>query len=213
LDLATLLTFATFTALLVMSPGPNGVLIARTVPTSGRPAGFANIAGFVAAFYVHGTLSILGISVLLLRSAELFTAVKLAGAAYLCWIGFKSLRDAWRGVVKPVAVKPAKRVRDLRWAFGEGFLTNALNPKVSMFYLAAFPQFIHPGDGSVLDAYTLVTLHAAINIAWFSALVLLFAKVMGVMRGGAMQRILKTVTGLVFIGFGARLAMLRAATT
>src|SRR5690606_30716985 len=144
------------------SPGPNGVLIARTVPTSGRPAGFANIAGFVVAFYVHGTLSILGISVLLMRSAELFTAVQLAGAAYLCWIGLKSLLDAWRGVVGPVAVEPAKRARTLRRAFGEGFLTNGLNPKVSMFYLAAFPQFIHPGDGSVIDAYTLVTLHACI---------------------------------------------------
>ena len=210
MDLATLLTFATFTALLVMSPGPNGVLIARTVPTSGRSAGFANIAGFVAAFYLHGTLSILGISVLLLRSAELFTAVKLAGAAYLCWIGFKSLRDAWRGVVKPVAVEPARRARNMRWAFGEGFLTNALNPKVSMFYLAAFPQFIHPGIGSVFDAYTLVTLHAAINIAWFSALVLLFSRLVGAMRSGVMQRIVKSVTGVVFIGFGTRLAMLRA---
>lgn len=213
MDLATYLTFATFAALLVMSPGPNGVLIARTVPTSGRSAGFANIAGFIAAFYLHGTLSILGISVLLMRSAELFTAVKLAGAAYLCWIGFKSLRDAWGGVVKPVAVAPAKRVRDLRRAFGEGFLTNALNPKVSMFYLAAFPQFIHPGGGSVLDAYTLVTLHAAINLAWFGALVLLFARLTGAMRSGAMQRLLKTATGLVFIGFGTRLAMLRGATS
>jgi threonine/homoserine/homoserine lactone efflux protein len=210
MNLATLLTFASLTALLVMSPGPNGVLIARTVPTSGRGAGFANIAGFVAAFYIHGTLSILGISVLLMRSAELFTAVKFAGAAYLCWIGLKSLRDAWRRVARPVAVAPAKRARTLRWAFGEGFLTNGLNPKVSMFYLAAFPQFIHPGEGSVIDAYTLVTLHACINIAWFGTLVVLFGHLAGAMRGGAMQRIVKSVTGVVFIGFGAKLALLRA---
>lgn len=210
MDLATLATFATFTALLVISPGPNGVLIARTVPTSGRLAGFANIAGFVAGFYVHGTLSILGISVLLLRSAELFTIVKLAGAAYLCWIGLKSLREAWRGVTSPAVVEPARRARTLRWAFGEGFLTNALNPKVSMFYLAAFPQFIHPGQGSVLDAYTLVTLHAGINIAWFSMLVLLFSRLVRAVRGGQMQRIVKAVTGVVFIGFGTKLALLRA---
>mgnify|MGYP000610361184 CR=1 FL=1 len=121
--------------------------------------------------------------------------------------------EAIDAIGKLVSRKMKGKAAEQAKAFAEGFVTNALNPKVSMFYLAAFPQFIHPGDGSVLDAYTLVTLHAAINIAWFSALVLLFAKVMGVMRGGAMQRILKTVTGLVFIGFGARLAMLRAATT
>ena len=63
------LTFAVVAFLLVISPGPNGVLIAKTVPTSGRSAGFANIAGFVAAFYVHGALSILGISILLVQSA------------------------------------------------------------------------------------------------------------------------------------------------
>ncbi|MEC9246474.1 MAG: LysE family translocator, partial [Pseudomonadota bacterium] len=64
----TLIELGTFTlvaALLVMSPGPNGVLIAKTVPTSGKAAGFANIAGFFAAFYVHGALSILGISIIL----------------------------------------------------------------------------------------------------------------------------------------------------
>src|SRR3546814_13070231 len=81
-----------------MSPGPNGVLFAKTVPTSGLAAGFANVAGFVAGFYLHGTLSIFGISVILLRSAEAFFVVKMLGAAYLCWIGFKALRDAWRGL-------------------------------------------------------------------------------------------------------------------
>ncbi|CFX15406.1 conserved exported protein of unknown function [Candidatus Filomicrobium marinum] len=63
-------SFAVVAALLVMSPGPNGLLIAKTVPSSGRSAGFANVAGFVAAFYVHGALSILGISIILVRSAE-----------------------------------------------------------------------------------------------------------------------------------------------
>ena len=76
-----LLSFALIASLLVMSPGPNGALIAKTVPTSGVMAGFANIAGFVTAFYIHGTWSILGISAILLRSAELFMVVKLAGAA------------------------------------------------------------------------------------------------------------------------------------
>ena len=80
---ATVLAFAAMAALLIMSPGPNGVLIAKTVPTSGRAAGFANIGGFVVAFFLHGTFAIFGLSLLLLQSANLFMAVKLAGAAYL----------------------------------------------------------------------------------------------------------------------------------
>ena len=207
---ATIIAFAAMAALLIMSPGPNGVLIAKTVPTSGKAAGFANIGGFVAAFFVHGTFAIFGLSVLLLQSADLFTAVKLAGAAYLVWIGVKALRDAWRGLPAGLAkVAPARRRRTLLKAFGEGFLTNALNPKVAMFYVAAFPQFV-PHDGvSSLAAYLLVAVHAALNVAWFGPIVLLFDRLSTVARNDRMQRAVKALTGMVFVGFGIKLATLR----
>ncbi len=95
MDIVNLLTFVFVATLLVISPGPNGVLVAKTVPTSGRKAGFANVWGFVAAFYVHGTLSIFGISILLVQSAQAFFIFKLLGAGYLCWIGIKSLLAVW----------------------------------------------------------------------------------------------------------------------
>lgn len=206
MELLHVLGFAGVAALLVMSPGPNGVLIAKTVPTSGRAAGFANVAGFVAAFYVHGTLSIFGISIILVRSAEAFFVVKMLGAAYLCWIGFKALREAWRGMATVAEVAPARRRRPLTKAFAEGFATNALNPKVSMFYLAAFPQFIPPGEGAVASAFLLVCVHAMLNALWFGAMILLFARLTGAARSGRFQRGLKAVTGVVFMAFGARLA-------
>ncbi|WP_404426470.1 LysE family translocator [Thalassospira australica] len=209
MDWTQFVSFTLVTALLVMSPGPNGVLIAKTVPTSGRTAGFANIAGFVTAFYLHGTLSILGISVILVQSAQLFMMVKIAGAAYLCWVGFKALREAWRGVKTVAEVAPAKRRRTLLVAYGEGFLTNALNPKVSIFYLAAFPQFIPVGDGAITSAFMLVCVHASINIIWFSAMIILLSRLTGMARSGSFQRALKAVTGSVFIAFGIKLAMFR----
>ncbi|MGD1877453.1 MAG: LysE family translocator [Kiloniellaceae bacterium] len=208
MELIHVLSFAAVAALLVMSPGPNGVLIAKTVPTSGRAAGFANVAGFVAAFYLHGSLSIFGISVILVRSAEAFFVVKMLGAAYLCWIGIKALREAWRGIDKVAAVAPARRRRTIAKAFAEGFVTNALNPKVSMFYLAAFPQFIPLGEGAVPAAFLLVCVHALINAVWFSAIILLFARLMRAARSGRFQRWLKGVTGVVFVAFGAKLAAL-----
>ncbi|UZD90106.1 LysE family translocator [Cognatishimia activa] len=211
MTIAEILTFAIVAGLLVMSPGPNGVLIARTVPTSGRQAGFANVLGFIAAFYLHGIFSILGLSLLLMQSATLFAIVKYLGAAYLCWIGIRSLGEAFRKAQYVATPKPAKRERTLRRSFIEGFLTNALNPKVSMFYIAAFPQFITVGETTAATSFMLVTVHALINAIWFGAMVLLLTRLTKIASGGGFQRWLKGITGVVFIGFGAKLATVRAA--
>ena len=211
MDLANILAFSLVASLLVMSPGPNGVLIAKTVPTSGRTAGFANVLGFEVGFFLHGALSILGISILLVQSALAFTIVKYLGAAYLCWIGIKALIAAFKGVDAPTDVTPARRQRTLARAFSEGLLTNVLNPKVSMFYLAAFPQFIPTGETSALSAFALVAIHAAINAVWFGAMVILLAKLTKRAQNPTFQRWLKGITGVVFLGFGAKLATIRAA--
>ncbi len=211
MEFSQLLTFTLVAALLVMSPGPNGMLIFKSVTTSGKAAGFANVAGFVGAFYLHGALSILGISVLLVQSAQLFFIVKMLGAAYLCWIGVNALRAAWQGSaansVQPVPA-PVK-LQSIRHALVEGFLTNALNPKVSMFYLAAFPQFIPLGEGASA-AFLLVLIHSVINLLWFSGMVLLLSRFMGFARAGVIQRALKAVTGAVFVTFGIKLASFEA---
>ena len=209
MELTTILAFMTVTALLVISPGPNGVLIAKTVPTSGKLAGFANIAGFVTAFYIHGAFVMFGLSMLLLRSAELFFAVKMLGAAYLCYVGFKALMQAWKGKVVVDAVTPAKRRRTLIAAYIEGLLTNALNPKVSIFYIAAFPQFLPLESTTAANVFLLVFLHSMINLVWFSAMVLVFSRLSGFVRSGRAERWIKAITGVVFIGFGMKLAATR----
>lgn len=210
LGLTEVLAFVVVAALLVMSPGPNGVLIAKTVPTSGRSDGFANIVGFVTSFYLHGALSIFGLSLILVQSAELFLLVKLVGAAYLIWLGGKALWEAWKGT-SPLPQQATRSGGRRGWlkAFGEGFLTNALNPKVSMFYLAAFPQFIPAGEGAVTAAFFLVFLHTVLNVLWFGAMVLLFARLSSGLRSGAFRRFIKALTGTVFVAFGAKLALLR----
>jgi threonine/homoserine/homoserine lactone efflux protein len=209
MDISTIVSFAFVAALLVISPGPNGVLIARTVPTSGKAAGFANVFGMASAMYVHGALVVFGVSIILVRSAELFALVKYAGAAYLCWIGVKALYDAWRGDVVHLDVKPARRRRTLARAYGEGLLTNTLNPKVAMFYLAAFPQFVPFEQMTAANTFLLVFIHSTLNLMWFSAMVAVFARVMEFAKGGSVTRWIKGVTGVVFLGLGAKLAALR----
>jgi len=145
----------------------------------------------------------------LLQSPWAFWIVKLVGAAYLCWIGINALIAGIRGQTVLSEVEPARNSRTLRTAFIEGFLTNSLNPKVSMFYLAAFPQFIESGHNAVLYGFLLVALHAAINLIWFSCLVLLLDRMTAFARSGPIQRWIKGITGFVFIGFGVKLATLR----
>ncbi|MBB4004256.1 LysE family translocator [Aurantimonas endophytica] len=206
---SNLLAFALATFFLVSSPGPNGALIARTVPTSGVPAAFANVAGFFTAFWVHGTLSVLGLSVIIMQSATAFAIVKYVGAAYLCWIGLKSLYESFVQKRTRPDAPLARRARSLRGAYLDGLLTNGLNPKVSMFYLAVFPQFIPVGDHPVASAYTLVAIHSLINVAWFTLVILLFARLATFTRSGGFQRCIKGATGVVFLGFGYNLARFR----
>ena len=200
-------TFAFATFLLVSSPGPNGALIVKTVSTSGVPAGFANIAGFFSAFWIHGTFSILGLSVIVMQSAMAFAVVKYIGAAYLLWLGLKALYEAAFYRERQGGGTSQPRPKSLRHAYLEGLLTNGLNPKVSMFYLAVFPQFMsHDGGHVLVAAYMLVAIHSIINIAWFSLVILLLSRLRTIALAGGLRRGLKAITGAVFIGFSAKLA-------
>ncbi len=208
MEISQLLSFTIAAMLLVVSPGPNGLLIAKTVPSSGRVAGFANVAGFGLAFYLHGVLSILGISLILIQSAELFFLLKVAGAIYLCWIGVQSLRSACRETPFVQQARPVAKQTAIKKAFIEGVLTCGLNPKVSMFYLAVFPQFIPQTGETVGVAFQLVFIHSTLNLIWFSSMVILFSRLSGALHSSRIQRWVKAVTGFVFIGFGAKLASL-----
>ena len=145
---------------------------------------------------------------LLSKSAEAFFIVKVVGALYLSWIGVKSLISAYRNVDIVNVKTDTTNVKTLRKSFVEGFLTNALNPKVSMFYLAAFPQFIPAGEHAILYAISLVTIHSIVNMIWFSSMVILFSRISSFARNGSFQRVLQSITGVVFIGFGAKLISL-----
>lgn len=208
MDTFQILSFTFVATLLVISPGPNGLLIAKTVPVSGRSAGFSNIGGFVAAFYVHGSLSILGVSVLLVQSSHAFLIFKLLGAAYLVWIGVKACWEAWNAKVMPDQSLPTNKKVSMTGAFFEGFLTNALNPKVSMFYLAAFPQFM-PAGAEASSAFLLVFIHSLLNLLWFSAMVIFLSRIKMLSQSYSFSRCLKLVTGSIFIGFGIKLAFLK----
>jgi len=131
---------------LVLTPGPNLLyLISRTL-CQGRPAGLISLAGTTSGFLVHVVAASLGLSVVLVAVPVLFDVVRFAGAAYLLWLAYDALRSPDAALFAPRALAaetPSK-------LFRTGLLTSILNPKVALFYLALFPQFVSPAHGSVL---------------------------------------------------------------
>jgi threonine/homoserine/homoserine lactone efflux protein len=138
--------FALAALVLVLTPGPNMIYCVSRTLCQGRRAGFTSLAGVLLGFLVHLLAAALGLTALLLAVPLAFDAIKLAGAAYLLWLAWQAVRP---GGTAPFQARelPVDRPAVL---FRMGFLTNLLNPKVAMFYLSFFPQFLHPDHGPVL---------------------------------------------------------------
>lgn len=222
-----ILTFAAIALGIEVSPGPNFLLIMKTVPIAGRRSAYANIVGFANAFLLHGALSIFGFSVILASSASLFMTVKVLGAAYLCFLGIQAVRDARARLQRPpmrfasasvdidlVGPPDPLRLRkhqSFRRGWQEGFITNCLNPKISLFYLSVFPQFIETGRDSVSSSFLLVMIHVAVNALWFVVVAIAVERLVNVARSDRFVNLLKGISGVALIGFGATFAMSAAA--
>lgn len=198
-----ILSFSLVALLLVISPGPNGVLIIKTVSSQGKSPAFANIIGLTTATFFHGAFSILGLSALILHSAQAFLLIKIIGAVYLFYIGAKAIISSFKKIGhvennKKVTVV-LKSKKHLGYFF-EGFMTQLLNPKVSMFYLAAFPQFISIEQASYFDAFRLVAIHASIIFVWFVALTITLNRVKSVAKP-ALGKWIQRFSGAIMINF------------
>jgi len=198
------LAFTGIVAIVTLTPGADTMLVVRSAIVRGRRAGLLTVLGVCSGLFVHATLSALGLSVVLVRSARTFEAVKLAGAVYLAFLGVQALRSAVRGV--PVEERPAHPARVHR-AFAEGLLTNVLNPKVAIFYLAFLPQFVGPRDPVLAKSILLASIHFVEGMVWLSFVTVFVSRLRTVLAQPRVQRALEGVSGLVFIAFGVKLAM------
>jgi threonine/homoserine/homoserine lactone efflux protein len=201
--------FVAVATLLAVTPGADTLLVARNVLGRGRTAGLATIAGIAAGCFVHAALSAVGVSLILVRSAEAFHALKWGGAAYLVILGVQSIRGWWRadeeGAVAAAAARHRMGARRRR-SFVEGLLTNVLNPKVGLFYLAFLPQFIRPGDPVVARSLLLGALHVGIGVVWLSLLSLMLVRIRPFVESRLWRARLEGASGAVLIALGVRLA-------
>jgi len=202
-------TFTFIAAALTVSPGPDTMLVMRNVLRGGRRSGVMTTFGICTGLFVHATLSALGVSLILMHSATAFHLVKLAGACYLIWIGLQSVSSAVRVVLNGDKTESAGTGPTIstRQCFLEGFLTNVLNPKVAIFYLAFLPQFIGPTDPVLTKSLLLAGIHYTEGIVWLVTLSILFDRIRRVLLQSAVRRWIDGVCGAVLIGLGVRLAM------
>lgn len=201
--------FLGIAAILTITPGADTALVTRNVISRGRAGAFFTTLGICLGCLTHATLSALGLSAILKSSEALFNIVKLAGALYLIYIGAVSLWTAWRGEHSGALAHDRVVVRDRRpvRSFIEGYGTNLLNPKVSLFYLTFLPQFIWPGEPVFQKSILLAGIHVVMGLIWLTVYAALLDRMSGWLLRSSVRRKLESVTGVLLIAFGLRLAV------
>jgi threonine/homoserine/homoserine lactone efflux protein len=202
-----LLAFISVAIVVVVVPGPDMALVARNVIRHGRSAGYATSIGICVGTLGWALAAGLGVSTLLATSATAFTVLKLAGAAYLVYLGITALRDH-----DGPTVGTADGASALRWrrAFLQGLLSALLNPKLGVFFLTLLPQFISPGDPVELRILQLALVFDLIGIAWLLTYSTLLGAIGDALVRPGPRRVMRWVTGTVLVGLGARVALDRS---
>jgi RhtB (resistance to homoserine/threonine) family protein len=192
-------------ALLTITPGSDTLLVIKNALRGGAKDGWSTTAGICSGLFVHALASALGISVILAKSATAFHAVKLVAALYLVWLGIQTFRDRTTLDDKDLGIGPAAVSRAK--SFREGLITNVLNPKVAIFYLAFLPQFISPGDHVLGKSVLLASIHLGQGLIWLGALSLAVGKSRTWVSHPRIRAWLNRVSGTVLIALGLRLAL------
>ena len=195
--LSAALAFAAVAALLTVTPGADTALVLRAAVGGGPRAAMVAGAGVCLGVLVWGAATAVGLAALVAASPTAYDALRLAGAAYLLWLGIRT----WR-----TAGEPHDAPRSNRW-FRTGLLTNLLNPKVAVFYVSFLPQFVPDGVPVLPASLLLACGHAVEGLLWFGLLATATDRLRHVLARETVRRVVERVTATVLVGFGVRLAL------
>ncbi|QVM96047.1 LysE family transporter [Pseudomonas sp. SORT22] len=192
-----LIAVALFTVLAVISPGADFAMVTRSSYAFGRRAGLAAAMGIALGVQVHVLYTVLGIAVIISQSPALFLAMKVLGAGYLIYLGYKSLTNTTRISLDGTS---ASQLGVLA-AFRSGFLTNALNPKTMLFVVSAYTQVVQPGSSLAVN-FGYGAFMSLAHWLWFSLVAVFFSS--AVLRQAMLerQRLVDRVIGVALIGLG-----------
>ena len=196
-------------ALLIVTPGPDTALVTRNALLAGRRAASLTALGIGAGSVVWAVASVLGVAVLLEQSTVAFTVFKLAGAAYLCFLGLRALLarpHAARRTDDATTFAPAASHLGDRSALRQGFVSNLLNPKAGAIFATVLPQFVSPGD-SALRLVLMLLAYEVILLAWLNLYGYAISRAGRSAFGERMRAAATRITGVVLIALGVRLAV------
>jgi RhtB (resistance to homoserine/threonine) family protein len=224
MNIDTIILFAGIVFLIAIIPGPNALLVLFTALTKSRLQAFSNIAGVSCGFIVHAFISAQGLSLLLTQSVFAFTLLKWLGVAYLVWLGITNIRAGLKTKMismptmhndnqtgqdteqpKTDRAENPQRGESVVSNFIKGFLTNMLNPKIVLFYLSIFPQFVSP-QTVFADSMLLGMTQAIVVSSWFLVVILLAEQFKAVLTNAKIARWMNYAVGSLFLAFGVKLA-------
>lgn len=205
----SLWTYLIAITLLTIVPGADTMMVLRNTLRGGARDGLVSSLGICLGLFVHATLSAVGISAILLYSATAFTVLKIAGALYLLWLGISSLKSFWKARYQTQHQTSTKSVFSVWRSLREGFLSNVLNPKAVIFYMAFLPQFIDPAGSALAQSLFLAFLHFIVGTLWQGILVYMICSASTFITHPKVRQKLDLFSGMVMLLLGVRLLLER----
>jgi len=215
-----LLPFLAGSVLITVVPGADMALIMRQVFIGGTALAQRTIFGNLTGLVVHATALAVGLSALLVASAEAYTVVKLAGAAYLVYLGAQSLLSAWRsrrgvdatggdeaGLVAYRGPASVRKVPSMRTAYLQGVISTVLNPKPALLFLTFLPQFVDTAQPVLPQILFLAGVHIVVGLIWLTIYAHLLHRAHRTLSRADVKRWLEGATGVVLIALGLRVAV------
>jgi threonine/homoserine/homoserine lactone efflux protein len=198
--LETLVSFAGIAVLVSLTPGPATALVVRSAALHGRREALLVTFGNSTGIFMWAIASVLGISALVAASETAFWVLKIVGAVVLVYLGIKALRGS--------GPEDAPE-RSSRTAYGTGLMTSFANPKLAVFFIALFPQFVPDGDSVLPTTLAMAALLVAVDLVYFSVLAFVVARAHHAVVSSRLARRIERLTGAVMIALGVRVALER----
>jgi len=200
-------SFAMAAGVLTVLPGPDSLLILRTTLVQGRRDAFLTAIGICSGLFVHACVSAIGIAALLAHSARAFALFQALGAAYLGFLGLRSLRTAFASDLPPLEIAAATSAIETSppRLLLTGFLCNVLNPKAMLFYAALLPQFLRPTDPVFVTSLLLTSIHWLEGMTWLTFLTISLSKIRSRLLNPRTLRILEGTTGTLLCAIAAKM--------
>ena len=208
MPLQTWFLFLAMTFVVSATPGPNMLLVMSSSARFGLRLALATMTGCMTALLAMMSISAAGLGAALHTFPAIFDTLRWIGAAYLAYLGIKNWRSQVQDATKQAPMRPAA-VAKVAPLFRQGFLVAASNPKAILFAAAFFPQFIDPNFAQVPQFALLLTTFAVIEIIWYLVYALSGRRLSGYLERARVMRAFNWITGAVFIGFAALMAVSR----